>query len=75
MHPFHPDAHLFVARSRSAELRHEADTWRLARTAGPRPAHGPRPRPRRTAVRRRIGWALVETGLRLVHSGRSATAP
>ncbi|MEE1941067.1 hypothetical protein V1L54_16925 [Streptomyces sp. TRM 70361] len=75
MHPFQPDAHLFVARSRSAELRREAAAWRLARAAGPRTAHGPRARPRRSAVRRRVGWALVETGLRLVHSGRSATAP
>jgi len=29
-------------------------------------------RARLNRVRRRIGWALVETGLRLVHSARTA---
>ncbi|WP_031511255.1 hypothetical protein [Streptomyces megasporus] len=73
MHDSHPDVHLAVLRTRSAALRREADLWRLARAASsPRSA----PRARRTAaVRRRIGWALVEAGLCLVHSGRGAPVP
>ncbi|MEV4554703.1 hypothetical protein ACI2LC_14770 [Nonomuraea wenchangensis] len=50
-----PDLYLYVERVRARELRAEAA------------------RPRTTADphrwRARLGWALVETGLRLVHTG------
>ncbi len=73
MHDSHPDIHLAVLRTRSAALRREADLWRLARAA-PSPRSAPRTR-RTAAVRRRIGWALVEAGLCTVHSGRGAPVP
>ncbi|MEV4286891.1 hypothetical protein AB0K40_15415 [Nonomuraea bangladeshensis] len=56
-----PDLYLYVERARARELRAEAARHRA--TACPRPAPGPRP------WRARLGWALVETGLRLVHTG------
>ncbi|WP_049568776.1 hypothetical protein [Nonomuraea sp. SBT364] len=58
----HPDVHLSLDRIRAAELRESAHRWRLARV------------PRSTwtgAASRRIGWALIETGLRLVHHSAS----
>ncbi|ONK12393.1 hypothetical protein [Streptomyces sp. MP131-18] len=57
----HPDVHLAVEHYRARELR---------AAAAPRPALARR---RVRAVGRRLGWALVETGLRLVH--RSGPAP
>ncbi|MFI5754442.1 hypothetical protein [Streptomyces sp. NPDC051569] len=51
----HPDIHLVLHTLRAAELR---------RAATPRPA--PRVAPR-TAIRVRVGWLLVELGLRLVN--------
>nr|WP_155073955.1 hypothetical protein [Streptomyces taklimakanensis] len=65
-------------RARSAELRRQARLHHLAHTVRPpRPAHHPPGAgARRTAaVRRRIGWTLIEVGLRLVHSGRGVAAP
>ncbi|WP_336210173.1 hypothetical protein [Nonomuraea sp. LPB2021202275-12-8] len=53
----HPDLHLQLERIRADDLRAAARHWRLTRE---RPA-------RTAAVRRRLGWILVETGLRLVH--------
>ncbi|MEU6722200.1 hypothetical protein ABZ917_00650 [Nonomuraea wenchangensis] len=50
-----PDLYLYVERARARELRAEA--------ARPRPATRSHP------WRARLGWALVETGLRLVHTG------
>jgi hypothetical protein len=53
----YPDLYLYVEKVRARELRAEAERHRLARAAGP-------------AARNwetRLGWALVETGLRLVH--------
>ncbi|MFD5320807.1 hypothetical protein [Streptomyces sp. NPDC127098] len=49
----HPDAHLAIHRLGAHQ---------------PRPPHHPvrRPRAVRATVRARVGWALVEAGLRLV---------
>ncbi|WP_188191347.1 hypothetical protein [Nonomuraea sp. SYSU D8015] len=51
-----PELYLYVEKVRARELRAEADRHRLAS---------------RSSVLRtwetRLGWALVETGLRLVH--------
>lgn len=55
----HPDIHLRLHAIRAAELRDE--TARRRRTA-------PRPHP----LSRRLGWALVETGLWLVNRGHPA---
>lgn len=49
----HPDIHLLVHSARAAELRTAART----------------PRPPRRDLRSRLGWSLVELGLRI------ATAP
>ncbi|MFP8964401.1 hypothetical protein ACLIYP_28130, partial [Streptomyces nanhaiensis] len=67
MHPPHPEIRLRLARDRAAALRREADGRRLARSVR-RTAPPPR---RAGAVRRRVGWALVEAGLR---SGSLVTA-
>ncbi|NRQ36609.1 hypothetical protein HII36_32955 [Nonomuraea sp. NN258] len=54
----HPDLHLFVDRVRARELREEAARWRRARAVV---------RPSLTGeLEKRLGWALVRTGLRLV---------
>ncbi|KAF4408825.1 hypothetical protein [Streptomyces lycii] len=60
----HSDIHLHLHRLRAAELRHEA---RTAARPDRRP-HAARPRPHAPllALRHRLGWALVEAGLRLV---------
>jgi hypothetical protein len=50
----HPDTHLAAHHLRVAELRAEADAHRLA-------AEARRP----YAIRTRLGWTLVEVGLRL----------
>ncbi|MEV0484915.1 hypothetical protein AB0I69_30435 [Streptomyces sp. NPDC050508] len=55
----HPETHLALHHTRAAELHAQADAHRLALTAKP-------PRELRT----RLGWTLVELGLRL-----AATAP
>jgi hypothetical protein len=54
----HPDTHLTLHHARAAELRAEA---------GPRPA-------RRPDLRTRLGWTLVEVGLRLAARPGAATA-
>ncbi|MET9394796.1 hypothetical protein ABZY20_31050 [Streptomyces sp. NPDC006624] len=51
----HPDIHLALHHARAAELRAEA---------APRPA----PRP---GLRTRLGWTLVEVGLRLATRPRA----
>ncbi|MEU6481465.1 hypothetical protein ABZ858_32255 [Streptomyces sp. NPDC047017] len=56
----HPETHLALHRARARELRSAADTHRLA-------ADTPRA-PRE--LRARLGWTLVEVGLRL-----ATTAP
>jgi hypothetical protein len=49
-----PDAHLALHHFRAAELRAQAETHRLATRS--EPPHG---------LRTRLGWTLVEVGLRL----------
>lgn len=49
----HAHIHLRLHTDRAAELRDEAGTFRI-------------PRPR---LRTRVGWAMVEVGLRLTQSG------
>ncbi|MFE9887754.1 hypothetical protein [Streptomyces scopuliridis] len=66
MHPAtDPDAHLRLHALRAAELHHEAAEFRL--------------RPPRANLRTRLGWSLVELGLRLVNrpavSGRRLVPP
>ncbi|POX46228.1 hypothetical protein [Streptomyces sp. Ru72] len=59
----HPENHLALHRVRAAELRAEADVYRLAAAAR-------HPRDLRT----RLGWALVEVGLRLAAAPKTAVA-
>ncbi|AXE86264.1 hypothetical protein [Streptomyces sp. Go-475] len=54
----HPDIHLTLHHARAAELRAEA---------GPRPA-------RRPALRTRLGWTLIEVGLKLATRPRPLPA-
>jgi len=58
----HPETHLALHHARAADLRAEADAHRLAVAA--RPARD---------IRTRLGWTLVEVGLRLA-SPRPALA-
>ncbi|MYW63058.1 hypothetical protein GTY65_03040 [Streptomyces sp. SID8379] len=63
----HPDIHGYVHAARTAELRAQARAHRLRRTArADRPAHPT------TSVRNRLGWLLIETGLRFL---RPPTVP
>ncbi|MEU9174087.1 hypothetical protein AB0D34_41055 [Streptomyces sp. NPDC048420] len=50
----HPDTHLALHHARAADLRAEADAYRLA-------AEAKRP----YDIRNRLGWTLIEVGLRL----------
>ena len=59
----HPEIHVALHHVRAAELRTEADAYRLAAAAR-------RPRDLRT----RFGWALVEVGLRLATAPKAAAA-
>jgi len=59
----HPDTHLQLHHLRAAELRAQADTHRLA-TEAKRPSE----------LRARLGWTLVEVGLRLAATPRMAAA-
>ncbi|RMB83719.1 hypothetical protein [Streptomyces shenzhenensis] len=59
----HPETHLALHRARAADLRAAADAHRLAATAR-RPRH----------LRARLGWTLVEVGLRLAATPRPAAA-
>ncbi|KAA0931924.1 hypothetical protein [Streptomyces apricus] len=59
----HPETSLALHHARAAELRAEADAYRLAASA----------RPRRD-LRTRLGWTLVEIGLRLTTTPGPATA-
>jgi hypothetical protein len=58
----HPETHLALHRARAAELHAEADVYRLTAAAK---------RPR--GFRARLGWTLVEVGLRL--AATSPTSP
>ncbi|RZB16470.1 hypothetical protein StrepF001_27755 [Streptomyces sp. F001] len=59
----HPETHLALHHTRAAELRAEADAYRLATMAR---------RPR--GLRTRLGWTLVEVGLRLASAPKTAAA-
>jgi hypothetical protein len=59
----HSDIHLHLHAARAAELRREAGGQAVRRDT---PPPGP-PRPSRRDLRRELGWALVELGLRLVN--------
>jgi hypothetical protein len=59
----HPETHLALHHLRAADLRAEADAHRLA-------ARAKRP----YAIRTRLGWTLVEVGLRLASPTRPAFA-
>ncbi|MFC8079406.1 hypothetical protein ACFUN8_28190 [Streptomyces sp. NPDC057307] len=56
----HTDVHLRLHDLRAAELRTEADRFRLSRAGARTPGH----------LRRLLGWFLVDLGLRLVHRPR-----
>lgn len=56
----HPDIHLTLHHARAAELRAEADVRPAARN--------------RHALRSRLGWTLVEVGLRLATRPGAAAA-
>jgi hypothetical protein len=58
-----PETHLALHHTRAAELRAQADAFRLA---------GQAKRPRE--LRTRLGWTLVEIGLRLTTPPRAVTA-
>jgi hypothetical protein len=59
----HPDTHLQLHHLRAADLRAEADARRLTARAG-----NPR------GLRVRVGWTLVEVGLRLASTPKAAAA-
>ncbi|MET9898495.1 hypothetical protein [Streptomyces sp. NPDC006446] len=59
----HPDTHLQLHHLRAADLRAEADAYRLTAETG---------NPRR--LRARVGWTLVEVGLRLASAPKAAAA-
>jgi hypothetical protein len=60
----HPDTHLALHHVRAAELRAEADAYRLTAVAR---------QPRRSGhLRTRLGWTLVEVGLRLASAPKVA---
>ncbi|MFF7145469.1 MULTISPECIES: hypothetical protein [Streptomyces] len=58
----HPETHLVLHHNRAAELQAQADAHRLAVEA-----RHPRD------LRQRLGWTLVEVGLRLASEPRPAT--
>ncbi|MFG3140574.1 hypothetical protein ACGFZA_30755 [Streptomyces sp. NPDC048211] len=59
----HPETHLALHRIRSAELRDEAADFRLVHRHAAR-----------EALRTRLGWTLVELGLRVLPD-RTAMVP
>ncbi|MFD8573551.1 hypothetical protein [Streptomyces sp. NPDC059639] len=57
----HPDIHVYVHAARTAELRAAADAHRLrSAAAGDRGHRGG------AVMRHRVGWLLIETGLRFL---------
>ncbi|MER7928807.1 hypothetical protein ABTY96_37715 [Streptomyces sp. NPDC096057] len=58
----HPDTHLALHHTRAIELRAQAHAHRLAAQA----------RPPRRELRTRLGWTLVELGLRLASAPAGA---
>ncbi|MFE9703164.1 hypothetical protein [Streptomyces sp. NPDC005930] len=59
----HPETHLALHHVRTAELRAEADAYRLVAAA----RHS-------RHLRTRLGWVLVGVGLRLATTPRAAAA-
>ncbi|MEV5952166.1 hypothetical protein AB0M11_00050 [Streptomyces sp. NPDC051987] len=59
----HPEAQLALHHARAAELRAEADAYRLAAVAR-----------HHRDLRARLGWVLVEVGLRLTAATKTAPA-
>jgi hypothetical protein len=59
-----PETHRALHHLRGAELRAQADEYRLTCSAK-----------RPQALRTRLGWTLVEVGLRLVAPPQPALAP
>jgi hypothetical protein len=59
----HPATHLALHYARAAELRAEVDTYHVAALAR-----------RRRDLRTRLGWTLVEVGLRLAAARKTAAA-
>ncbi|WP_078841191.1 hypothetical protein [Streptomyces acidiscabies] len=59
---YHPDFHLPLHHQRTAELQASATTHRLAHTPTP-------------PLRTRLGWTLVELGLRLAAHPRPLPRP
>ncbi|MFF8596092.1 hypothetical protein ACF061_32605 [Streptomyces sp. NPDC015220] len=57
----HPESHLILHRARATELRADAEAHRLAADA-----RGP------GELRARLGWTLVEVGLRMAAAPRPA---
>ncbi|WP_326614429.1 hypothetical protein OIE62_00440 [Streptomyces scopuliridis] len=57
----HPDIHPYLHAARAADLQAQARAWERTVSAD----HAGRGS---TPVRARLGWLLVETGLRLLHS-------
>ncbi|MGW5971139.1 hypothetical protein [Streptomyces sp. NPDC055186] len=57
----HSETHLALHHLRDTELRAQAEAYRLAASVGCS-----------RALRARLGWALVELGLRLVAAPRTA---
>ncbi|MGW4627795.1 hypothetical protein [Streptomyces rubiginosohelvolus] len=55
----HADVHHLLHAAEAAELHAKAGEFRLPRTS----------------LRTRVGWTLVEVGLRLTTQGREAAAP
>ncbi|MFF2858357.1 hypothetical protein ACFVSX_00455 [Streptomyces rubiginosohelvolus] len=55
----HADVHHLLHAAEAAELHSRAGEFRLPRTS----------------LRTRVGWTLVEVGLRLTAQGRDAAAP
>ncbi|MEU3223641.1 hypothetical protein ABZ695_10855 [Streptomyces sp. NPDC006976] len=58
----HPEAYLALYRVHNTELRHHTESLRLARRTA-----------RRQKLRSKLGWTMVEFGLRLIPAG--ATGP
>ncbi|MEU4084322.1 hypothetical protein ACWD4F_03385 [Streptomyces aureus] len=59
----HPETHLQLQHVRAADLRAEADAYRLTTEAADT-----------RRLRARLGWTLVEVGLRLASAPRTAVA-
>ncbi|WP_333736879.1 hypothetical protein [Streptomyces sp. IBSBF 2806] len=71
----HSETHLALHHVRAVELRAEADAHRLAVTSRLAGDHSDLSRPRILgSLRTRLGWALVDVGLRLAATPRTSAA-